>query len=66
MAGNVVGPKSGCGGKYLSHSLNTHAVAKSRISIKENPAFKHIKVKNLPSVNKRSKYMEEMQGQGKE
>ena len=62
----VIGPKSGSCGKYLSHSLNTHAAAKTRISIKENPAFKHIKVKNLPKANKSSAYMEEMQDMGKE
>jgi hypothetical protein len=41
----MVEPNSAGQGKCLGHALNAKAVAKSRAAIKENPAFKHIKMK---------------------
>ena len=42
---SCVGPKSGMDGKYLSHSLTNKAKEKMKERFKENPAFKHLKMK---------------------
>lgn len=44
-----VGPKSGMGGKYLSHGLKAVAMQKSKDALKENPAFKWVKMQAVKS-----------------
>lgn len=46
-----VGPKSGSGGKYLSHAFSKKAKEKSREMYKENPAYASLKMKGKKKSN---------------
>jgi hypothetical protein len=69
---SCAGPKSGAGGKYLSHSLTRVAKEKSKDALRENPAYKHIKMKPKAKKDKMlpkgtgSAQSIEMQDMGKE
>jgi len=76
----MVEPKSAGRGRCLGHALNAKAEAKGRVALKENPAFKWVKMqtKKSPVLSKKGKrnlpegkgkegsYKEEMQDMGKE
>ena len=53
----IVGPDSGGAGKCLGHALKAKAVAKSRVALKENPAFNWVKMqaKKSPVLPKTKK-----------